>query len=110
MSLYSEYLKERTHDEILEVPEGFTVYRYLEKDLTVFICDMYVSREYRYLGIATKMADSICIEAREKGMTKFIAGICPLAKNSTESLKVLLAYGMSLKSSGDNLILLEKDL
>lgn len=71
---------------------------------------MYVKPEFRILGVAKKMADSIVLEAQEKSFTKFLGSVCPSAKGATLSLQVLLAYGMSLKSASDNFILLEKDI
>lgn len=108
MSLYADYLREKTGDEILETEHGFATYRYL--DDAVYIVDIYVKPDFRKSTIASCMADAICKEAKEKGIHKLIGSVVPSSKNSTASLKVLLSYGMLLKSSSENFIVFEKEL
>jgi len=108
MSLYSEYLKEKTNDGILETSRGFATYRYLDR--SVYIIDIYVVPQFRKTGEASQMADCIAKEAKENGCTKMIGSVVPSNKDSTASIKVLLAYGMRLSSSSDNFILFEKEL
>ena len=108
MSLYAEYLRERTSDEILETSRGFATYRYL--DQTVYIVDIYVVPQFRQTGEASQMADAIAKEAKEKGCVKMIGSVVPSSRGSTNSVKVLLAYGMKLASSGQDFILFEKEL
>lgn len=110
MSLYANYLREKTNDEILETDKGFATYRYLDNDKTVYIVDIYVLPDFRNTHEASKMADSIIAEAKEKGCTKMIGSVVPSAKGSTASLKVLLAYGMTLDSSTNDFILFKKEL
>lgn len=109
MSLYSEYLTERTNDGIIEDETGFATYRYLsEKE--VYIVDIYTRPEHRKKHCAAKMADYICAKAKEKGCTVLIGTVNPTAKGSTDSLRVLLAYGMTLVKSEANVIVLKKDI
>ena len=44
------------------------------------------------------MADAIVQDAKEQGANKLLGSVVPSAKGSTESLKVLIAYGMALES------------
>lgn len=108
MSLYAEYLKERTDDLILEEPTGFATYRYL--GTSVYIIDIYTVKESRNSGMAAAMADKIVAEAKEKGCNELLGTVIPTAKGSSVSMDVLRAYGMKLKSSENNLIIFRKDI
>lgn len=110
MSLYAEYIKEKTNDDILEVNGGFATYRYVPDQGAVYIIDIYVQPELRKNNIASKMADVIAHEAKQKGFFKMFGSVIPTAKDSTLGLKVLLAYGFKLSSSAENFILLEKEI
>ncbi len=67
MSLYAEYLKERTYDEIIETDEGFATYRVIEEGKAVYIVDIYVTPEARKAGLASKLADQIAEIANSRG-------------------------------------------
>ncbi len=110
MSLYGDYLVERTNDQILENEYGFATYRFLENCKTVYIVDIYVIPEARVKGIATDMADQIEKIAKERGCIDMIGTVLPSAKGSTASLAVLLAYGMKLHSSAQDAIILRKEI
>lgn len=110
MSLYSEYLTEKTNDEILETENGFATYRFIQFENIVYIIDIYVRPSHRKTGLASAMADEIAIKAKKRCITKMIGSVVPSAKNSDESIKVLQAYGMKLKSATNDFIIFEKDL
>lgn len=109
MSFYAHYIRERTNDLILETPEGFATYRYLN-DATVYIIDIFVLSDFREKGVAAKMADEIVKEAKARGCTELVGTVVPSMKNSTISMKVLLGYGMKLRSAGPDLIVFGKEI
>jgi GNAT superfamily N-acetyltransferase len=110
VSLYAEYLKERTYDEIIETEHGFATYRFIEDGKAVYIIDVYTVPEMRQKHVASELADQIAKIARNKGCTYMIGTVNPAAKGSTESLKALLGYGMRLQSSHSEGIILKKEL
>ena len=110
MSLYAEYIKERLGDEIIEDEYGFATYRFLNDGKTVYIVDLYVVPEERRSHVAAVMADRICKIAKEKGATEMLGTVSPSANTATESLKVLLAYGMKLLNASEQMIVFRKDL
>ena len=110
MSLYAKYLTERTNDRILEINHGFATYRMLPEQKVVYIVDIFVDSDFRKAGSAAQMADEIAKIAKKEGCTKMLGSVIPSAKNSTISLKVLLAYGMTLQSSTNDFILFEKEI
>ncbi len=109
MSLYADYLLERTSDQIVESDYGFATYRYIG-DKTVYIVDIYVIPAARQERHASLMANVIASEAKDRGCIEMIGTVNPSAKGATTSLRVLLGYGMELKSSTDNVIVMRKDI
>lgn len=108
-SLYAQYIKERTDDQIIETDEGFCTYRYLNSD-QVYIVDLYIMPEFRKKWHASSMANTVCHEARSKGCKELIGTVVPSCKGANASILTLIAYGMEVKSSSDNLIVFKKDL
>lgn len=109
MSLYANYIRERTNDEIIETDTGFATYRFLNEK-QVYLVDIFILPEHRKLGDASAISDSICRLAKERGCTELLGSVVPSTKGSTESLKVLLAYGMRLDSAANDLIIFKKDI
>lgn len=112
MSMYADYLKEKTSDLIIETEQGFATYRYIEfyGHQAVYIIDIYVHPDFRQTNVASAIADNIVKEARAQGCTKLIGSVVPSNKNSTTSLKVLLGYGMTLESASNDFIFFKKDI
>lgn len=108
-SLYAQYLTERTDDKIVETAEGFATFRLISPK-SVYIIDIFVLPQYRKNGVASSLAHGIVTEAKRFGCNELIGTVVPSMKNSTESIKALMAFGMSLSSSSDNLVVLRKDI
>lgn len=108
-SLYAQYLNERTDDKIIELDEGFATYRYLNND-QVYIIDLFVLPEFRKKGMASRLADMICAEARTKGCKELIGTVNPSCKGTNASIMTLIAYGMRADSSSNNVIVFRKGI
>lgn len=108
MKLYADYIKERENKELLELEQGFATYSISPPEC--YIDTIYVKPEYRKTRVASAMADAISALAKRNGCTLLIGSVSPKAKGSTTSLKVLLAYGMELRMSKDNMIYLSKEI
>lgn len=109
MSLYAEYLFERTNDEIIETADGFVTYRYLNDD-QVYIIDIFIRSTERKKGKASELADIVRDEARLRGCKEMLGTVVPNTKNATASIITLIAYGMKIHSSSENLIVFKKDI
>lgn len=107
-SLYGQYIKERLNKDIIETDKGFATYYFVND--SCYIEDIYIKSEFRKSNEASKLADQISIIAKEKGYKKLCGSVVPSSNNSTESLKVLLAYGFKLDSSVNNFIIMVKEL
>lgn len=109
-SMYAKYLMEKTTDQIIEIDKGFATYRYIDNGKTVYIMDIYVLSEFRKENLASTMADIIVGEAIMNGCNKLLGSVVPSNKNSTDSIRVLLAYGMTLESSSQDFIVFRKEI
>lgn len=112
MSMYADYIKERLGDDAIETEEGFCTYRYLDHggESAVYIIDIYVRPFLRKGSVASDLADRVAAIAKEKGCKVMIGTVVPSAKGSTDSLRVLLGYGMQLDSASQNLIIFKKGI
>lgn len=108
MSLYADYVKERGVFNIVELEQGFATYRI--NGAECYIEDIYVVPEARNKHIATLLADRISEEAKEKGCRYLTGSVMPTANKSTESTKVLLAYGFKLLRAENNAIYFIKEI
>lgn len=107
-SNYAKYIYEREGKSIVESPEGFATYSYIQG--MCYIEDIFVLPEHRKSGIASKYADTIIAEAATKGCKQVFGSVVISAFECTKSLKVLLAYGFKLHSLNQNTIFLVKDI
>lgn len=110
LSLYADYLLERTGDKIVETDFGFATYRHLIDQKSTYIVDIYVIPKFRREKLASSLADHIAKEAKDMGHEKLLGSVVPSTNGSNESLKALLGYGMKLKSSSNDFIIFEKEL
>jgi hypothetical protein len=110
MSLYGEYIKELRGDGIVEDINGFATYRYLNGGKTIYIIDIYVVPSLRASNVATNMAGMIEEIGKENGAIELLGTVSPSASHSTESVLVLLKYGMRLHSMDQGLIVFRKDI
>lgn len=108
MNMLSRYLKERQNVDTIQNEYGFATYQ-INAD-SCYIIDIWVNPEFRNKNIASQIADEITDIAKKNGCLYILGSICPEANNSTDSLKVLLAYGMKLMSIQGNLIFFKKEL
>lgn len=106
MSLYGDYIKERAGKGIIESEHGFCTY--ILANTECYIEDLYVVPEQRNSKVASEMADKVADIAKEAGCEWLTGSVCPSAQGSTASLRVLLAYGMELLRSEQNMIYFAK--
>lgn len=109
MSMYADYVRELLGDWVLETDKGFATYRFTDPK-TVYILNIYVHPDFRKHRVASDIADKIMELARKRGCNRMLGSVTPSAKGSTESLRVLLGYGMTLDSSANDFILFRKDI
>lgn len=109
-SHYANYLSERTTDFIMEDSNGFVTYRFLNDGKSVYIIDIYVIPDMRKQGLASDFADIVVSMAKARGCEEVLGTVVPSSKGSNESLRVLLAYGMELKSSAHDIIIFRKGI
>lgn len=109
MSLYADFIRERGKELIVENDDGFAMYRYIDEK-SVYIIEVFVRRELRKKGIASRFADSIVEEAKAKGCTELLGTVIPSSQWASEAMKAYFAYGMTIKSASEDLIVIRKDI
>lgn len=107
-SLYAQYLAERTHKRIIEDEFGFIVFE-VHPDC-VLINELFVVPEQRKKGKGLFLGKEVESIAKSIGKKLIVCTVDPRAKNAGDSLKAILAMGMSLNRAKDGLIYLVKEL
>lgn len=110
MSMYGDYIREHRNDGIVEREEGFATYRYLNNGESIYIIDIYVRSDFRKTKVASEMADEIVAIGKKAGAIELLGTVVPSANHSTDSLRVLLGYGMSLQSASNDLVVFRKEI
>lgn len=108
MDLFANYLHEREGVEVLQTPDGFAIYSIQGSEC--YLRDIYIQPKARKSGLASIIANKIQDIAKGKGCTVMTGSVSPSANNSTDSIKVLLAYGMKVVSASNNFIIFSKDI
>ena len=110
MDLYFEYLAERRPEiQVIIIPEiGFATYQYLED--AVYIEEIYVRPEHRRTSTASTLSERIQKEAKERGYNTLLGTVSPSAVGATQSIQVLIAHGMAVINSTDDLIWFSKGI
>lgn len=102
-SLYAHYILERENAYVLETEEGFGTYKFLN-DKVCYLMDIFILKEHRKTNKATEIANKIKEIAKKEGSEILLGSVCTDANKVTESIKVLLAYGMEFYRSEGNMI------
>lgn len=99
MSHFASYYLEREGFSTLETEYGFATWKLVNEN-TVYIRDIYVVPDERKNGRAKEMADQICEMLKPQGVVKLMGTVDTRARSATDSVKVLLAYGMTIVEGG----------
>ena len=113
MSLYADYLAERTDDQVIENEHGFVTFRFLAADdgaSACFIVDMYVRPDMRLLGIGKKLADEVTSKAEARGCRELICTTFSHCKGWRDSQKAIVAYGFTPVNNVGDMTIFKKDL
>ncbi len=108
VSMFGDFKKELEGISEIESEFGFATYKITGEE--IYIEDIYIKPEYRKSKHASDLADAVSEIGTRNGCKRLWGSVCPSKNNSTISLKALLGYGFSLRSSKDNFILLVKEL
>lgn len=90
-SNYALYVREREGRDIVEDEKGFATFTI--QDESCYIVDIFVRKEFRQQGLASKYADKIAEIAKEKGCKFLVGSVCWTTNGASASEKVLRAYG-----------------
>ena len=108
MSLYGEYILEREGYSIVETAAGFATFKV--NGVECYLRDLYVKPQFRKDGVAAALADEVQKRAKEMGATILLGSVCVGMLGDTDSLKVLLAYGMKMCGVNGDFIYFNKEI
>lgn len=106
--MYLDYVRDRLGKDGVEMEEGFAIWQFIGD--AIYLEDIYVKPEFRKNHCATMIADYVAQVGRTEKKVYMLGTVLPTATGATESLKVLLAYGMRLLKIEDGLIWFYKEL
>ncbi len=107
--MLKQYLKELKGLDVYETEDGFILYKVQDEHL--YVRDIYVLPEKRKKGVAAEMADELAeIIKKSHGCTIMLGDVEPSNNSATDSIKVLLAYGMSVLEANDDEIIFYKHI
>lgn len=107
-SHYAQYIHDREGFDIIENVMGFATYKITGEEC--YVRDIYVEKQYRKDGVASRLCDKIKDIAKIAGCKWLVGSVQPSMPDSTDSLKVVLAYGFSLASVQPDFIILKMEL
>ena len=93
MSLYGDYLSEKTDQKIIENEYGFATYQFLPGGI-IYLVDIYVVPLFRRSRRASALADEVQEIGKKNGCMQMMGSVNLTAKNQTDSFKAILGYGM----------------
>ena len=109
LEMLDSYAKEKGFGpRIIHCEHGFATY-HLNSE-SCYIEDIYVVPEQRKSGVAKEMADKITEIAKECGLKTLIGSVNIKANGKDSSMRVLLAYGMTLAETNGDMIYLTKEI
>lgn len=106
--MFKQYFRELKNLEVYEEENGFVLYK-IEENL-LYIRDIYVKPENRKSKLAATMADKVAEFAKTLGCDTMIGDVEPSNNNATDSIKVLIAYGMRVVEANDDEIIFAKEI
>ncbi len=108
MSLYADYIRERTQKKVLETDYGFCVYQIFGKEC--YIEEVYVVPEKRREGYATMLGDLVGAIAKGLDCTHLTGSVCVRAPEPTRSLRGLIAAGYKILRCEPDMIYMVKEI
>lgn len=108
MSLWAEYVKETLGREVIETDYGFASYHVRGDDC--YLEDLYVVPEFRRAGGATRLGELVREKAIKAGCKSLTTTVNCTFKDPSTSLKACLSYGFQIHQTGQNFIVLRKEI
>lgn len=103
-------MAERGDAQIIELPDGYATYNIMNETNQVYLMDIYVKPEARRTYVASELANMVANEGKKHGCKEMLTTVIPTLNGSTISLKTILKYGFTLKTSATNMIVFTKEI
>jgi len=107
-SLYEQYITERVNQSILWKEFGFIIYKITDQEC--FIVDMFIQKSARQTDAKREILDSISRIAIQSQCKVLTGNIHLSDAGATHTLKAALSYGFKVAKSGQDVLLIAKEL
>lgn len=107
-SHYAQYLFERRGLSLIENSVGFLAYRIDGKEC--FIGEMFVTSDSRGSGQGRLLLTDLCQLAIGQGAEVVTANVYLTDPNATNTIAAAIACGFQVKSAGNNIVLIAKEI
>lgn len=107
-TLYKQYLLERQDTRVIESPEGFATYRFVDR--FVYLEDIYIEPVYRNAKAARLLLEQVEQAGAAKGIKEIMGSIVPSLPGAKEMLAIMTHVGFKLYSSDKDIIYLVKPI
>ncbi len=103
---YKSYLVERQDAKVLDRPEGFIIYRILDKEC--FIVDMFILKNHRNTEVLSDLFSDLQILA--KGCDTITGNIHLSDKGCNRTINAAFKLGFKVIQANNNCLLIAKEL
>lgn len=107
-TIYSEYIKERLGQSILENENGFIKYKTNGEE--IFIVDMYVKKELQFKGLGHSLLKSLNALAKTLGCKVITANVHLFDENKEKTLQSAFNTGFKIHSSNDQFLTILREV
>lgn len=106
MNLYKEYLLSKyEYDGAIEEDGGFLLYKVLPEESELVIGEIFVEKQKRMDGLATRLANQAMMVAKMKNLKYLTCQTQITGKSDDVSMMAILSYGFRPIRAHDNFII-----
>jgi hypothetical protein len=109
LDMYEMYIKEVEGSDCVKTDFGFAIFKYLPDDIC-YITEIFIHPNHRGIDKYKILVDLVVEKARKKEVKYLYGSVGVGIKNSSRSIKMILDYGMKLKSCDQNIIYFCKEI
>lgn len=109
IDLYKQYLIEREDKHLVSLEGGFATYKQVDQN-SVWLVDIFVVKELRRNGVATKLSEMVAEKAKELGCNTLIGSVDITANGVTQSMQAILSDGFKFSHGQGNMLFFTKAL
>lgn len=109
--MLTAYQKERQGAELEHEPgKGFATWKLLPDQQAIYLIDIFVSPDFRRLGVASALADRVAARGKAAGMPKMLGTVDARSETRTEAIKAILASGFEFTRVDGQMLVFTREI